>query len=1104
MGALNRVIEEVAYKQVEDMIVMLEMLSEQIIKTSKDARTSKIDFGTPSGSNDEMNKKLLESEAITKRLQKQYTDLQKSYTDLVNKVDKYTTAKKNNTTALTNNSISQSQLLKNVKEEEVLTSSLTTYIQKLSVERIRASRVVADYNAMVALGITLTEEQKIELDLATASFRKYDAAIKAGKTSIGDAREYVGQYERANIGLSNSVAQIARELPAATYGFQTFALGVSNNIPIFVDEVKKAVEINKQLVAQGKETTSVFKQVGSAIFSFNTIMSIGILLFTLYGKEIASATKELFGFGDALNDAKKQLDLVHEATEDFNRIGVESTTMYEKQYQKLKQLIAVMKDETKTDIDRKSARQELEGKYPGYFKNLTNEELLLGNVNQQTSNYSKALRQLTADLKLRADAEAKQGKAQNTLKLAAELQEEVDLRRRANQEIFDQRLKYDDSEGKTTESLTDNIKKRQKLVEEDAKFIEKFGTIGTETSGSVNRLGLYTDSQINELEEKSRRLLDVYQTQQEEASKLFVQTSLLDVKDKKDKDENTKSIKLNTKAREDYLASLAQLQILRLTNVMNANKEIMDDEASGYEIRFAAAQQYYGNLVDLANMEANEELRVLKFSTEDKLRQTENEFSNQKDQLDKYLKDEKISKSDHYKAMKDAEDQFNYDITGIKEDAVNKQNIIFENQAEKLVQANLEMVNKLREQWDSINFKKANIEIDERDLAFLEKAGDALKGIDPNAGAAEIKQKLADLQRLEEDHNAVIKRANLQVELDTLESTKRRIEAEIEERGKAKNLSADQIAELKVNNKALLDLDDEIINKKKQVTAADNEATQKQIDNAVKLKEAKTAAEIQLGNDIGALANQLLENAAGDYDHRIEQSNAYYDALLENAEKGSEQEKLLQDEKKRAEDELQKKRIDILKKQAIFNKFLQIADIGIKLQGEISKNNVELGTIPAQPVNAFAIASAAIRTATVLATPLPQYEDGTDYHKGGKALVGEKRTEVVENPDGSLFLTPNTPTVVDLKTGAKVYKSLEEFNKQKTGINNAAILASLTNGSDQLQRFDMYLGRELNGLPDRIEKGIERGFKKVKINNNISTQNYDYQHHIYSNTGFRA
>jgi len=1091
MGAINRIIEDIATKKVEEAIVLLEMLSEQIIETSKTAKANQIQFGTPATGNNDMTKKLADSEAIIKKLQSQYNNLQKSYTDLISKVDKYTTAKRNNTVAITNNSVAQSQLLKLTKEEEVLNTNLTTYIQKLSVERLRASRIVADYNAQVAMGTALTEEQSAELAQATAQFTRYDNAIKAGKKSIGDAREYVGQYERANTGLSNSINQISRELPAATFGFQTFALGISNNIPIAVDEIKKAIAANKELAASGKPITSIWSQVGSALLSFNTVMSVGLLLFALYGKEIANATKELFGFGDALDEAKKQLDLVAEAQEDYNRIGVESTTSYEKQFQKLKQLIAVMKDETKTDIDRNSAKDEIQSKYPAYFKNLSQEELLLGSVKNQTSAYNKAIRALTADLRLRTEAEAKQGKAQNTLKLAAELQEEADLRRRANDEIFNQRLKYDDSEGKTTKHLAANIAKRQELMSEDAKFIEKFGQIGIETSGSVNRLGLYTDSQIVELELKSKALIDVYEEQQKEAGKLFVQTSLLDVKDTKDKDDNTKSIKLNTKAREDYLASLYELQNLRLTNVANANKAILEDEASGYDLRYMAAEQYYNNLVDLANMEAKEQLRILKFSTEDKLRTTENEFANQKEQLDNQLKDEKINREFYGKQLKIYEEQFNYDITGIKSDAVNKQNIIFENQAQKLIEANKATVGELTKIWDEINFGKADIQIGEIDLDNIQKLGEVLKGIGKDMAPEEIKRELQKVSEIARDNANDINKREAQLALDRAERFKVRLEQEIRINGIANNLSEEQIQQQFVNNQALQDADKEIIASKKRVAEADNAITQTQIDNQLKLleeqkmvNEAMYNGKLELYSSIKDLAGQLFEGQINDYDRQIEESNNYYDNLIANAEAGSEQQQALEEEKAAKEEELQKRKIALQRKQAIFNKLLAVADIGIKLQAEIATNNAQLGTILAAPINGLAIAAAVARTITVLATPLPQYEKGRKGGKAETALINEKEIEPVESTDGTVRMYSGKNRVVNLKSGDIVHKSLEDFTATKNDIENAAIMASFANQKDQLHRFDFYLSRELNGLSGRIEagleRGIEKGFKKAK------------------------
>ena len=270
----------------------------------------------------------------------------------------------------------------------------------------------------------------------------------------------------------------------------------------------------------------------------------------------------------------------------------------------------------------------------------------------------------------------------------------------------------------------------------------------------------------------------------------------------------------------------------------------------------------------------------------------------------------------------------------------------------------------------------------------------------------------------------------------------------------------------------------------------------------MRLKEAKLEAQIQLGQELGNLANQIFDNTVGYYDQEIEKSNEYYDALLENAERGSEQEMMLQEEKQRREEELQKKKISIQRKQAIFNKFLALADIAMNLQQEISKNNATLGTVPAQPVNALAIASAAIRTATVLATPLPQYKDGRGKGKDEFAIVGDGgRSEVIERKGGKLEVTPSVPTITHLGKDDIVHKSLDDFERSRLAIQNASIMASFGSQSRQLQMFDYYLGRELHGISNKIEKGIEKGFKKAKIYNNVRVPKIDIGHIYYKNSG---
>jgi hypothetical protein len=1069
--SLNKVVEQVAYKQVEDLIVYMEMLSDQIIQTSKVAKANQITFSTPAVSNGDMNKKLAESSAIVKKLQSDYSKLQNSYDNLIKKVDNYTTAKKNNTTAITNNSISQSQLLKNVKEEEVKTSSLTTYIQKLSVDRIRASRVVADYNAQIALGTKLTEEQSNELAQATVQFQKYDKAIKAGKASIGDAREYVGQYERANTGLSNSVAQITRELPAATFGFQTFALGISNNIPIAVDEIKKAVEINKELIAQGKPVTSIWSQLSSALFSFNSVMSVGLLLLALYGKEIGNFFKNLVSGTESLEVATKTLNEFQKAQSK----GVENT---KNELQIYKEYLTIASGVYGDKQKQKIAIDNLRNSYGGYLSALSDEQIakLKG---------SKIDKEIQATLGYGEQYKTNLQQVQLVNQRIEAYKLELSARQNYVSEIKRlEKIRFDSSQtGSAVLQAQNDIVALKKLEEARKKAIED-ETIRNSTSVQL-QMGL-------------NESLVIYDASLKKSQVLKEKSILLEYNDKDAKDENTKSIKLNTKAREDYLASEYELLHLRLTNLANANKEIMDDEASSYELRLQASEQYYNNIVDLANMEAKEELRVLEFATADKLRTTQNEFTNQKDQLDNYLSEGKISREKYNKAIKDAEETLQYDRNGVIQEATAKQNIIYENQAQSLVNANKELVGQLRKAWDEINFNKADLLIGNIELQNIQDLGNALSGIGDDLSIEEIQRKLQEVNRISKEASNDINRREAQVQLERAERSKARIELEIRENGLANNLSETQIQNQLFNNKALQDADAEIIASKKRVAEADNAKTQQEIDNLLKVKEeerryndAVYEGRLELYHSIADLGSQLFENSINRYDNEIEKSNEYYDSLIGNAEKGSEQEILLQEEKARKEEELQKRKVALQRKQAIFNKLLAIADIAINLQATIAKNNATLGSIVAVPINTLAIVSAAIQAATVLAVPLPQYKDGRGVGKDEFAIVGDGGvSEVIERGNGKIEMTPNKSTLTYLGAKDKVHSSLEDFQKSKLSLENASIMASFANQKMQLEMFDYYLGRELKGLPDRIEKSIEKGFRKSKnnvvVNNNIN------------------
>lgn len=107
-------------------------------------------------------------------------------------------------------------------------------------------------------------------------------------------------------GLNMATQSLVRELPAATMGLNTFFLAVSNNLPIFADQIKAAAEANKELVAQGKPTTSVFKQIIGSLFSWQSALIVGVTALSMYGKEIGNWVASLF-------KGKKAVDAMAEA-----------------------------------------------------------------------------------------------------------------------------------------------------------------------------------------------------------------------------------------------------------------------------------------------------------------------------------------------------------------------------------------------------------------------------------------------------------------------------------------------------------------------------------------------------------------------------------------------------------------------------------------------------------------------------------------------------------------------------------------------------------------------------------------------------------------------
>lgn len=187
----------------------------------------------------------------------------------------------------------------------------------------------------------------------------YQQMIKL-QEATGNYRLSVGHYQKTWDGLGISISQVVRELPAAAVSLNTFFLGISNNIPMVVDEINRLRAQNKLLQAEGKATISVTGSIVKALFGWNTVLVILLTVFSMFGQDIINWIANLFkaekqvmsfreqlealteelkkntgGYGDnvvafrkltsqweKLTDDKQRLQWVKDNVSEFNKLGI--------------------------------------------------------------------------------------------------------------------------------------------------------------------------------------------------------------------------------------------------------------------------------------------------------------------------------------------------------------------------------------------------------------------------------------------------------------------------------------------------------------------------------------------------------------------------------------------------------------------------------------------------------------------------------------------------------------------------------------------------------------------------------------------------------------
>ena len=288
----------------------------------------------------------------------------------------------------------------NKAEREALELRNTVRLLEAELERLRLAGETAAPNLDQSANIAQIHALEKQLEELRGKLKLLQEESESVQVTPADVPNAQRQFN----GLHNSIQQMAREMPSLAMGPQMFFLAISNNLPIFTDELARARKEYDELQKSGKKGTPVWKQVLSSLFSWQTAMATGIMLLVMYGDEIWDWTKNLFS-------AKKGVDEFNVSVKEMTEIEKDGRAQMVRTRFELKSVIDEIKNFTGSKEQEKAKVEELNRKYGesfGYYKTLSE---WYDTLIQKSEDYVQVL--------------LHQANVQNLVKKAAEADEEV-------------------------------------------------------------------------------------------------------------------------------------------------------------------------------------------------------------------------------------------------------------------------------------------------------------------------------------------------------------------------------------------------------------------------------------------------------------------------------------------------------------------------------------------------------------------------------------------------------------------------------------------------------------------------------------------------------
>jgi hypothetical protein len=452
----------------------IQLVDAQIVKFAEHSKAlmNTADGKTIGGINQviALNKDLQKQVTETIKLEKDKIKLEQLNTKLASDEIRLTTKKiqveQQHAKSLKRTSVEQAILNEKQRQATAQTKAIAQLrnAEKGSLDALNAKMKLIEqaYNRLTPAQIENTKQGQRYL----ASLTAVRAELAKQQQAYGKHNMDVGNYKKAFDGLGFSVSQLAREMPAFANSMQTGFMAISNNLPMFFDEINKIKQANVELKASGQPTVSVLSQVGSAIFSVQSLLSIGVTLLTVYGAKLVESIGGMFGFGkEAEKLAQKKKYLNEQTKKSYEFISKESSEFVGN--------LMKLANTNKASKERSKLISEINAKYGTTLKNLQDEAKFQAQINGEVDKYIEFQKQrfkiqqyqekIEINLKKQLDLETKINDNQRLKRQALDLiKEEQVLLANANKEA-----------GAFDKNSEDNIKRRISMLRTSIMLREK-------------------------------------------------------------------------------------------------------------------------------------------------------------------------------------------------------------------------------------------------------------------------------------------------------------------------------------------------------------------------------------------------------------------------------------------------------------------------------------------------------------------------------------------------------------------------------------------------------------------------------------------------------